>query len=205
MLIFSPYPVTYCKARIDDEEWVTCEQHRKSKFFRRPWDSSSYKAGLHELKVFVQTDDGASKLYTHNFALDGTTEAFSLMARFVLMINGLEFTQALFGVAIVMAVVPLCVLRILHELVLSAKLKRPEMKGSRCFRGFIRKLWILSATNRIFFPLVGYCVYMASGPWAFGEVIDGHWGVVFLWGILVRGSFQPGTLTYMYVFEKPYQ
>ncbi|KAL5279472.1 TMEM62 family protein [Megaselia abdita] len=201
MLIFSPSPITYCKFRIDDEEnWTTCEQHKKSKFFRGPWNPSSYKAGLHELKVFVQTEDGSSKLHIHNFALDGTTESFALIARFVLMINGLEFIQALFGAAMIIAVVPLCVFRILHELVLADKMKRPELKGSRCFRGFIRRLWILSATNRIFIPLVVYCVYMAAGPWAFGEVIDGHWGVVFLWGILIRGSFQPGTLTYMYGF-----
>lgn len=200
MLIFSPYPITYCKTRVDDEEWVTCEQHRKSKFFRSPWDPSIYKAGLHELKIFVQTDDGSSKLYTHKFALDGTTESFSIMARLVLMMNGLELIQALFGIAIILAVVPLCILRILHELVLCAKIKKPAIKGSRCLRVFIRRLWILSATNRIFFPLIGYCVYISTGPWAFGEVIDGNWGVVFLWGILIQGSFQPGTLTYMYGF-----
>lgn len=201
MLIFSPSPVTYCKMRIDDEEdWVTCVQHKKSKLFRGPWDPNSYKAGIHELKVFVQTDDGSSKLHIHHFSLDGTTESFSLIARFVLMINGLEFIQALFGVVMVIAVVPLCVLRILHELVLGGKIKKPQLKGSRCFRGFIRRLWILSATNRIFIPLIVYCVYMAAGPWAFGEVIDGNWGVVFLWGIFIQGSFLPGTLTYMYGF-----
>lgn len=84
--------------RIDDEEeWIACKQHKRSKLFRGPWNASSYKTGPHQLKVFVQTDDGSSKLHIHNFALDGTTESFSFMARFVLMINGLEFVQALFG------------------------------------------------------------------------------------------------------------
>lgn len=33
-----------------------------------------------------------------------------------------------------------------------------------------------------------------------GEVIDGHMGYVFLWGIFVKGAFMRGTLTYLYGF-----
>lgn len=61
-------------------------------------------------------------------------------------------------------------------------------------------MWILSTVDRLIFPIVGYCLYLTCGPWSFGEVIDGHLGIVFVWGIFVNGSFLPGTLTYFYGF-----
>ena len=39
-----------------------------------------------------------------------------------------------------------------------------------------------------------------AGPWFIGQVIDGHTGVCAAWGIYVRGSLIPGTLTYVYAF-----
>lgn len=39
-----------------------------------------------------------------------------------------------------------------------------------------------------------------SGPWVVGEVIDGHVGAVFAWGMIVNNSFLPGSFTYAYGF-----
>lgn len=36
------------------------------------------------------------------------------------------------------------------------------------------------------------------GPWSFHEILDGHVGYIFLWGIFVKGEFVPGTLNYWY-------
>jgi hypothetical protein len=63
-----------------------------------------------------------------------------------------------------------------------------------------QKLWVLSSVNRLFWPIIGYGIYLAIGPWSIGEVIDGHMGVIFVWGIYVNGAFLPGSLTYLYGF-----
>lgn len=62
----------------------------------------------------------------------------------------------------------------------------------------IQKLWILSTVDRLFWPIIGYCIYLAVGPWSFCEIIDGHYGVIFVWGIYIDGSYLPGSLTYLY-------
>lgn len=63
-----------------------------------------------------------------------------------------------------------------------------------------QKLWVLSSINRLFWPIIGYGMYLAIGPWSIGEVIDGYYGVVFVWGIFVNGVYLPGSLTYLYGF-----
>ena len=39
-----------------------------------------------------------------------------------------------------------------------------------------------------------------AGPWSIGAVIEGHVGAIFAWGILVNGSYLPGSFTYAYGF-----
>lgn len=38
---------------------------------------------------------------------------------------------------------------------------------------------------------------MFSGPWFIGEVIDGHTGACFAFGVFVDGHFLEGSLTYV--------
>lgn len=64
----------------------------------------------------------------------------------------------------------------------------------------IQRFWIFSSIDRLFWPLVGFCIYIAIGPWAYGELIEGQNGVIFIWGIYVNGQYFPGSLTYMYGF-----
>ena len=46
------------------------------------------------------------------------------------------------------------------------------------------------------------CIFFFAGPWFVAEIIEGHTGVVFIWGMYVKGSFLPGSLTYIYgVFQ----
>lgn len=37
-----------------------------------------------------------------------------------------------------------------------------------------------------------------EGPWFMAEVLDGHTGLMFVWGLYVRGALLPGSLTYIY-------
>lgn len=62
----------------------------------------------------------------------------------------------------------------------------------------IRKYWILSTINRLFWPIILYWLYLSLGPWAIAEVIDGHYGIIFVWGVYLDGNVMPGSFTYLY-------
>lgn len=71
---------------------------------------------------------------------------------------------------------------------------------STCSFWLVRRLWILSTINRIFFPIVLYCLYLTVGPWSIVEVVDGHLGYVFFHGIYLNGGYIPNALSCLYGF-----
>lgn len=62
----------------------------------------------------------------------------------------------------------------------------------------IRKYWILSTIDRVFWPIIIYWVYVTFGPWAIAEVIDDHYGIMFIWGVYIDEHITPGSFTYLY-------
>lgn len=198
LLAFSPSKISECQVKVDQEEWVDCTRSSRE-LFVVPWMPVMYTQGAHKITVFVRDEDGRYRVVEHEFTLDGSRKKFSTMARFVLMYDTNKIFQAFFSVALISCLLPLCVFRIWHTLVRNGAVARPRIR-TYCCRGWIRKMWILSTVDRLVFPIIGYCLYLTCGPWSFGEVIDGHVGIVFVWGIFVNGSFLPGTLTYFYGF-----
>lgn len=69
-----------------------------------------------------------------------------------------------------------------------------------CLFSIIKKLWILSNVDLIFWVLVLYPVFLAFGPWSIGYLVEDHIGAIFAWGIFVNGSYLPGSFTYAYGF-----
>jgi hypothetical protein len=49
-------------------------------------------------------------------------------------------------------------------------------------------------SSLIFFS---FCPFPFSGPWFFGEIIDGKLGCCFSFGIFVNGHFLQGSLTFI--------
>jgi hypothetical protein len=50
-----------------------------------------------------------------------------------------------------------------------------------------------------------YAIYYNAGPWLIGEILEGHTGIVFVWGMFVNGSYLPVCLTYFYgLFQVKY-
>lgn len=198
LLVFSPGKITECQVKIDAGSWKDCKRASRE-LFVVPWEPSQYKRGLHKLFVYVLDEDGRSRVVEQQFTLDGSRLRFDFLARFVLMYDTNKVFQTFFSIALIIYLVPLCVFRIWHTLVRRGTLVKPRLR-TFCCGGWIRKMWILSTVDRLMFPIVGYCLYITCGPWSIGEVIDGHIGVVFVWGIFVNNAFLPGTLTYLYGF-----
>ncbi|ERL88144.1 hypothetical protein D910_05532 [Dendroctonus ponderosae] len=76
---------------------------------------------------------------------------------------------------------------------------QPRFRGN-LVKSWIRKLWILTTVDRIFWPMVLYPLYLIFGPWSIGYIVEDYIGVIFSWGIFVDGAFLPGSFTYAYGF-----
>uniref|UniRef100_A0A672PUX8 Transmembrane protein 62 n=1 Tax=Sinocyclocheilus grahami TaxID=75366 RepID=A0A672PUX8_SINGR len=56
---------------------------------------------------------------------------------------------------------------------------------------------IVCKSNTFFYSLLLFNLCTALGPWFIGEVIDGHNGACFAFGVFVDGHFLEGSLTYV--------
>lgn len=50
----------------------------------------------------------------------------------------------------------------------------------------------------IMFDMLTKRLSYVPGPWAIGELVEGHIGVIFAWGLFLDGSFLPGSFTYAF-------
>jgi Icc-related predicted phosphoesterase len=214
IVAFSTSPITQCKIRIDDGEWEKCEKQTEN-FFTVPWVPSRYLKGKHNIELLVGDADG--RIFNHDqlFALDGTRVNFDFLAKFILMSDVTTIFQVGFFVAFVICLLPLLVfkiwqfmikcksqieqfiaIKIVRKISISdGKLKRPKV-ASHYWRGSIQKYLVLASVDRIYFTILFWLLYTAIGPWSFHEILDGHIGVVFVWGTFVKGQFVPGTLNW---------
>lgn len=204
ILVYSLAAITQCLVRIDaEEDWRNCTESPTMKsLFVAPWNPYDYRHGSHSIEVMVKDEEGRSATVSQRFSLDSKSASggnFTILARFALMTDFTVIFVALFAVAYSLCVVPLLVFRVWHKLTVRRGEKRPRIKG-KCLRLLVRRFWLLSSVNRLFYPLILFYGYLLVGPWTVGEIIDGHWGWVFMWGIFVKGAFMPGTLSYLYGF-----
>ncbi|KAJ9593699.1 hypothetical protein L9F63_014747 [Diploptera punctata] len=200
ILGFSQSPIESVSVKLDDGVWQKCN-HIRGPLYVLPWQPELYGSGVHEIHVLIKDEAGREKITTQPFSLDGTRLSFRLFPRLVLMSNISLVFQFLFGTMLTVCVLPLCILKYLHRLVKERKLilRKPRLPIA-FFQNWIRKLWILSTVDRLFYPLVLYALYLTVGPWSIGEVIEGHTGMIFAWGIVINGAYLPGSFTYAYGF-----
>lgn len=85
------------------------------------------------------------------------------------------------------------------RIILAGRTVKPRA-GRYCWNKWLRKVWILSTVDRLFWPIVLYPVYLTFGPWSIGYIIEDHVGIIFAWGIFVNGAYLPGSFTYAYGF-----
>ncbi|XP_055386194.1 transmembrane protein 62-like isoform X2 [Condylostylus longicornis] len=198
ILIFAPTKVENCRIKFDDhlENWVNCLQV-SDVLHVVAWDPSKFKSGIHNIFIHVRTMDGNVKFIKHPFSLDGTRMNFDVLASIILTFDLTQIFQIIYGIALAGCIIPLCIFRIIFELVRCGKVQKPRIK-SKILRNFVTNFGLLSSIDRLFVPLISYCIYISIGPWSFIEIVDGYMGVVFLWGYFVKGHFVPGTLTYIY-------
>ena len=136
------------------------------------------------------------------FSLLGLEEEFRFFSRAILMSNLSKVLQVLFSLSIAGLVLPLCLLRLVHRLTVDGQISKPASpsllsdseeeppKKNRvvvqpcncftvCLRKWLRRFWLLANVNHLCYPLLGYVLYVAVGPWAVGYFIGDNVGAVF--------------------------
>ncbi|XP_025831717.1 transmembrane protein 62-like [Agrilus planipennis] len=142
---------------------------------------------------------GREQIYSQPFSLDGSRLSFQILPRIALMTSASMVFKISFVIFLGFVTLPLIVMRYMNRLVLAGKMSKPIIRRG-CLQIWIRKLWILSTVDRLFYPLICYCIYLPVGPWSVGYLVEDHLGAIFAWGILVNGNFLPGSFTYAYGF-----
>ncbi|KAJ8721394.1 hypothetical protein PYW07_002169 [Mythimna separata] len=188
ILAFSDVAVTIVEVSFDQISWMECKQ-TKGPLYVCKWLPHLFKTGIHNLYVKVKDELDREAFVEHPFTLDKSLMNFELSPRILLMLDAGVVFQAIFGTLLMANVLPLVVLRLF---------KWPPRYRRRYGRLMLRRLWLLSKIDQIFYPIVLYAAYLPIGPWAIGELIDGYVGAIFAWGILIKGSFLPESFTYMY-------
>ena len=140
----------------------------------------------------------------------GLEEEFRFFSRAILMSNLSKILQVLFALSIAGLVLPLCLLRLIHRLTVDGQISKPAsplisdseeetQKTNRvvvrpcscftvCLRKWLRRFWLLANINHLCYPLLGYVLYIAVGPWAVGYFIGDNVGALFSWGMYVKGK-----------------
>ncbi|EFA02740.2 Transmembrane protein 62-like Protein [Tribolium castaneum] len=198
VLAFSLGEITSVKIRINDGKWMDLYRVEGPLYVLK-WNPKKYLSGLHTMELLIKDSHGREKFYSQPFALDDTRLSFSLLSRIALMTDASTIFRLMFVVTLITCILPLIVFRLLHRMAEDKKLTPPRLRGSFC-RMWLRKFWVLSTVDRIFWPIFLYPLYLSFGPWSVGYLVEDHVGVIFAWGIFVNGSYLPGSFTYAYGF-----
>ncbi|KAK9885653.1 hypothetical protein WA026_012417 [Henosepilachna vigintioctopunctata] len=198
ILAFSLADITSVKVKVNKENWLHC-RHVSGPLFVVPWNPHLYFDGLHDIQVFVKDKEGRTRIINQHFSLDGTQLSFNIMPKILLSSNANVMFRMMFTIMVIISIGPLLFVRYLYDLLKVGRMSKLKRNQS-IWKLWIRKLCLLSTIDRIFWPLVLYPLYLCVGPWSIGYIIEEHIGVIFAWGIYIRGSFLPGSFTYVYGF-----
>ncbi|CAH0560338.1 unnamed protein product [Brassicogethes aeneus] len=197
VLAFSLDKITSVKVRVNRGAWIECA-NKKGPLYVVEWNPLEYNVGIHNIEAEVRDVNGRKTIESQPFAIDGSRLSFSFLPKMTLMTNASAMFRAMFAAMIIASIVPLSILKYLNELVAVGKMTKPKLHG--CGRAWLRRLWLLSTVNRLFWPMILYPVYLIIGPWSIGYLVEDHIGVIFAWGIFVNGAYLPGSFTYAYGF-----
>ncbi|KAM8920792.1 transmembrane protein 62 [Pelodytes ibericus] len=189
MLVFSPHAIVSVKVSID-KVMLGEAGHVSGPLYVLEWNPADYLTGLHKIKVEVQDVAERSQTRSHLFSLEEDVSlSFNLFPTFILLTDHYILAQVLFLLAVMSQLILLLIFRYK---------KRPALKGPPgCLALTSFSMHVMAKTNVFFFAVLVLTLYTALGPWFVGEVIDGYMGACFAFGVVVRGHFFQGSLTYL--------
>ncbi|WAR18419.1 TMM62-like protein [Mya arenaria] len=165
-----------------------------------PWKPEDYNYGLHTMAVTVKDILHGTHMMEHHFSLDNSRLSFPFMGRLVLMMDVAVVFKVIFYLVVSVYIVTLLLLNSCQNLEphLFKGRRGPVGMVTSLYNKWLYCLWLVGKYNKLCYSLVAFIVYVAFGPWFVGELLEGRTGVVFVWGMIVHGSYLPVSLTYVY-------
>ncbi|XP_072222124.1 transmembrane protein 62 isoform X1 [Leuresthes tenuis] len=186
ILAFSEAPITAVHVSIDGEP-LGRGRSAGGPLYVLLWDPSLYLSGLHTIRVKVEDSAGRSSVQEQHFTLeDGVTPSFSFSQSFILLTDHYILGRVAFVVTMLLNVGVLLAFRYLRV---------PAGRGLSSQA--LMSLHLVSKIDTFYYSLLLFNLCTALGPWFVGELIDGHSGACFAFGVVIDGHFLEGSLTYV--------
>lgn len=197
ILAFSPSGIKNVIVNIDDHPKKEASQAKSGHpLYVLGWEPKKYSHGIHSIQVQVLDNAGRNLTISQTFSVDGSEKHFEFLPRFILMLNIYTVAKLTFGILVFLYTL------ILTSFRQSSCIRHYYLKGSdiqnMAFNSALMKIWLAARSNRSYYILIGSVLYLTFGPWFVGRLLTNELGVVFVWGIIVHGSFIPGGLTFFY-------
>ncbi|XP_025020778.1 transmembrane protein 62 isoform X1 [Python bivittatus] len=189
ILAFSPYPIKFVKVMIDGFYLGDAVQVSESLFVLK-WAPQNYSQGFHQIAVTVQDVSGKSATQLHTFAMqEDLSLKFGLLASWLLLTDHYIWVRTLFLLTVIAQVALLIIFRFREK----PTFKKPL--GVAVQTSF--SLHVLSKTDLFFYSFLVLSLYTLLGPWFIGELIEGHIGLCFSFGLIINGHFFEGSSTFL--------
>ncbi|KAI5102271.1 transmembrane protein 62 [Silurus meridionalis] len=186
ILVFSQAPVTAVHVSVDGEVLGKAESVGGPLYVLH-WDPKIYSTGLHTITVKAENLAGQTKVKEQLFTMqEDLTPSFGFLQSFILLTDHYILARILFVAVVLLNVGVLVVFRFKQM---------PAARGLLSQAFF--SLHLVSNINTFYYTLLLFNLCTALGPWFIGEVVDGHYGACFAFGVFVDGHFLQGSLTYV--------
>ncbi|XP_060073255.1 transmembrane protein 62-like [Ylistrum balloti] len=201
ILIFSPDDITTADVYIDGM-FVGPAHQVQGPLFVLPWQPNKYRNGIHKLRVVVQDAAQRGRDVTQPFTIDSKGLELPSFPAYILTVNVHNLAKLLFWFLSCTYIGVLILLRScdnIRTIYIRGRYILPMCGPVVSFiNGWLLRIWLVSRISPLFYPLVSYTLYIGIGPWFVAEILEGHFGMVFIWGLYVKGAFIPGSLAYLY-------
>ncbi|KAJ0062885.1 hypothetical protein NL108_008222, partial [Boleophthalmus pectinirostris] len=192
VLAFSDSPLSSVLVHIDGVE-LGLAHSAGGPLYVLQWDSSLYLTGVHTISVTVQDSSGRSSVKQQLFSLEeGLTPSFGFVQSFILLTDHHVLGRAAFAFTVLLNIGGLLVFRRISLSSGRVCGVVPGLLSRAC-----ASLQLVSQMNMFYYSLLLFNLCTALGPWFIGEMIDGHSGACFAFGVIIDGHFLEGSLTYV--------
>ncbi|CAJ1074457.1 transmembrane protein 62 isoform X1 [Xyrichtys novacula] len=186
ILAFSEAAITAVHVSIDGEPLGKCLP-AGGPLYVLLWDPSLYLTGLHTIRVKVEDAAGRSSVREQHFTLENDlTPSFGFVQSFILLTDHYILGRVAFIVMMLLNIGVLLAFRFLSV---------PSRRAA--YSQVCMSLHLVSTMDTFFYSLLLFNLCTALGPWFIGELIDGHSGACFAFGVFIDGHFLEGSLTYV--------
>ncbi|XP_061318379.1 transmembrane protein 62 isoform X2 [Pezoporus flaviventris] len=189
ILAFSPSVITSIEVYIDGVYLGNAHQVSGPLYVLK-WSPQNYSEGFHHIDVTVQDASGRISTRSHIFAMEETLSLrFDFWPSVILLTDHYVLARVLFGLIVLIQITLLIIFRYLQKPALK------EKPGLLTLTSY--SLHVFSKINTLYYSILVLNLYTILGPWFVGELIDGHVGACFSFGVFVGGSFLQGSLTFV--------